>query len=795
MRQWFSLLVLSFLVLGCGGGGSSTGGSTQAEAGTSSGVTTFRIQLPTQAPRGILAQEVRIDRVTVAVSSNGSVVRTAETNVAAGQTTVDIAVAALPPGEYTIQVDGFQGATLLATDQAAATLTADQSTTVTLTLTFVIPLSIDPVAFNLIPTATQQLTASRGTTAVTAVWASDAPAIATVDQNGLVTGVSVGTANITATENGDTVTSVATVTNVVTLNTIDIEPENITLMVGETQQYRAFGNFSDASRVEITTTATWSSTDTDVANINATTGFATADGDGTTTIQAQQDGVTGNTDLDVNSGPPTVDFITVTPTNATINLTTNLQYTCEATLSDSSVVDITDSVNWSSSQTGVADINTMGEASPNGVGVTMITADEGTVQDTVTLTVVNNLAPGNTFATDTDPGYIGDDRHPDVAIKGQQVMVVKAHENGVSDSHVLLERFTVDGSFANAVSNGPMEDFGTNPPFVTNGTTPTMQMDFRPSVTVNQDTNNDVAVVYEEDNGITARLFDFATLPTGAGTNLASTGSPRNPSISMNTPTPPSIGHVVAATFSQGFRNYVIDFFLGNPSLPGQAATTTSTLNANDVAVSESQELSVRVWLDDSAGPGAAQVVYQTFNSNVGGTPNSVFAGAAPLTGDFREVSCSMFDNGDFVIVFSEQIDPNTSSIRGASFNAAGVQQGGVFQVPTFLEDINTVPDVEVIEGTQPSFYVIWRARTIPTDNVGAVRLGRQLFPTGANHPVSTSGGFPVSMGNPPGTNDDPPAVDVNALGAAVVVWTSKPGTGQGRVFGRPIPANADLNF
>ncbi len=71
-------------------------------------------------------------------------------------------------------------------------------------------------------------------------WVSDNPAIATVDQNGLVTGVSVGTCGITAQLQ-------AVVSNVVGVTvgpdtapaTIEVTPTSLNLQVGKTAQLTA----------------------------------------------------------------------------------------------------------------------------------------------------------------------------------------------------------------------------------------------------------------------------------------------------------------------------------------------------------------------------------------------------------------------------------------------------------------------------------------------------------------------------------------------------------------------------
>lgn len=220
------------------------------------------------------------------VFQNETTVRTAQATVTVGQNFVNLSVEALPPGDYIVQVQGFQGDQLLATDTARATLLANTPTTVTLTLTFIQPLVVTPSNFNLTPGATQQLTVTRDGANVAATFVSNDPGIATVDTNGLVTGVVDGTTQIQVTSDGETVTATVTVSATVVLNTITVTPAAANLLVGSTVQFTAIGNFSDGSTQNLTNTATWSSSVPGFATINAATGLATAVADGTTTISA-----------------------------------------------------------------------------------------------------------------------------------------------------------------------------------------------------------------------------------------------------------------------------------------------------------------------------------------------------------------------------------------------------------------------------------------------------------------------------------------------------------------------------
>src|SRR6185437_3760683 len=79
-----------------------------------------------------------------------------------------------------------------------------------------------------------------------------------------------------------------------TLASISISPSSPTLQTGTTQQFTATGSFSDNSTQNLTSTATWSSSNAAVATIS-TAGVASALAAGTSTIKATSGAVSGTT--------------------------------------------------------------------------------------------------------------------------------------------------------------------------------------------------------------------------------------------------------------------------------------------------------------------------------------------------------------------------------------------------------------------------------------------------------------------------------------------------------------------
>jgi Bacterial Ig-like domain (group 2) len=85
------------------------------------------------------------------------------------------------------------------------------------------------------------------------------------------------------------------------LVSITITPPTPSVLVGATIQLSGFGTLSDGTQVPNNGLATWASSNTAVATIDANSGVATGVSAGTTTISASSQGVTGKTTLTVNA--------------------------------------------------------------------------------------------------------------------------------------------------------------------------------------------------------------------------------------------------------------------------------------------------------------------------------------------------------------------------------------------------------------------------------------------------------------------------------------------------------------
>ncbi len=170
----------------------------------------------------------------------------------------------------------------------------------------------------------------------------------------------------------------------VTLSSIAVTPAGPSINAGATQQFTATGTYSDESTENITSSVTWSSSQTGTATITSG-GLATAGAAGSTTITATLGAISGNTTLTVVELDVT--DITVTPASQTIYDGHTQQYTATATYEDESTGNITSTVTWSSTSTDVATIASGGLATGEGPGSTYIVATSGSVHNSTGLTV------------------------------------------------------------------------------------------------------------------------------------------------------------------------------------------------------------------------------------------------------------------------------------------------------------------------------------------------------------------------------------------------------------------------
>ncbi len=192
-----------------------------------------------------------------------------------------------------------------------------------------------------------------------ATWASSNLGVATVSNasgsQGLANGTGVGSATISATYTGVVGQTTLNV-SAATLVSIALQPVNPSVPNGSPEQFQAIGTYTDNSTQDITTAVSWTSTNTLVATIGASTGLAQSLSLGMTSITAAQGMVTSPaTTLTVTSA--VLKSIDVEPASPSIAAGTTQQFKATGIYTDSTTQDLTTQVSWSSTDTNVVSIS------------------------------------------------------------------------------------------------------------------------------------------------------------------------------------------------------------------------------------------------------------------------------------------------------------------------------------------------------------------------------------------------------------------------------------------------------
>jgi hypothetical protein len=302
------------------------------------------------------------------------------------------------PTVATIAAGGLASAVGLGSTSISATVGAvSGSSTLTVTAAVLVSINVTPANATIATLTTQDFTATGTYTDNTtqdlttqAIWASSDTNVATLNGT-TATGIAAGTTNISAAFSGVTGSTPLHVTGA-TLTSIDVTPANPTLAVGFTLRFRATGHFADMTTQDLTADVLWGSSQdatASVSNAGGSEGLVSALQGGTSLISATIAGVTGSTTLTVSTAM--LQSIEVIPANPSIALGSTQALTATGHFSDTTSLDLTSQVSWSSTALAVATVSnaagSRGVATSVGAGMTTIIASLGAVAGTTTLTV------------------------------------------------------------------------------------------------------------------------------------------------------------------------------------------------------------------------------------------------------------------------------------------------------------------------------------------------------------------------------------------------------------------------
>ena len=273
----------------------------------------------------------------------------------------------------------------------SATITATSegksgSSAITVTAVPVASVAVSPPSAGVLVGATVQLTAmpldANGNPlgGRTIAWTSSAPGVATVSASGLVTGVAVGSATITATSEGKSGTSAITV-NPVPVASVVVSPASAAVGVGSTTQLTATPLDANGNPLS-GRTITWATSAAQVATVDGT-GLATGQAAGSATITATSEGKSGTSAITV-SVP--VASVVLSPASATVAAGSTEQLT--ATPLDANGNPLTGrTITWTSGAPGVASVSASGLVTGVAAGSATITATSEGKSGTSAITV------------------------------------------------------------------------------------------------------------------------------------------------------------------------------------------------------------------------------------------------------------------------------------------------------------------------------------------------------------------------------------------------------------------------
>jgi len=367
MNRLLSLsIALVALTTGCGGGGD---GATTAP------------------PAPVATVNVALSAATLIAGANGSATasltdasgktlagRTITWNSSAGNVaTVDVAgnIVAVSPGTASITATS-EGRT------GSAQLTVIPPPVATVTVTA----SATSIAAGNTTTASVVLRDAAGNalSGRAVSWASSAPAVATVDASGVITGISAGSALINATSEGRSGAVSITVTPA-PVATVGVTLSSTTVAVGDGASATALLRDARGNALAGRLVA-WSTSNPAVATVNGT-GTITTIAPGTALITAASEGQVGSAQLTVVP-PPVATVSVVVASSVSAGSTAN----ASAVLRDANGNVLTGRVvSWVSSAPAVATVNAVGVVTGVALGTSTITATSEDKVGTATITV------------------------------------------------------------------------------------------------------------------------------------------------------------------------------------------------------------------------------------------------------------------------------------------------------------------------------------------------------------------------------------------------------------------------
>jgi len=304
-------------------------------------------------------------------------------------------------------------------------------------------ITITPSSSTLSVGQTLQLTASAaypdGTSkdqTTQARWTSSNASVGSVSSTGLLRAKAVGTASISASINGLTI-SINVNVNTAVPQSIAIAPTQLALTVGQKAQLTATATLTDGTSQDVTHTVSWNISDPSVIGIDST-GLASALKAGTSALSASLTGsgsgkIAGSSTATV--APELLSVLQISGHDASMALGTSQQLTAVGTYNDGAVRDLTAAVSWSSSASSIVSVSATGEAIALTRGSAALAAVAGGVTTAMTVNVTDPVLSSIAIApSDADL----------LAGKNVKLSAIGTYTNGSTSDLSSVVTWTVD---------------------------------------------------------------------------------------------------------------------------------------------------------------------------------------------------------------------------------------------------------------------------------------------------------------------------------------------------------------
>ncbi len=289
-----------------------------------------------------------------------------------------------PSETLTIAYEG-KYVSLFATATYTITINAGPSGPIAVTGVTVSPTSLNLTAGG----ATGNLTASvipSNATNQNIFWNTDNAEVATVS-SGVVTPIAAGIANITVTTEDGSFVATSTVT-VTATSTPPPTLQSIAITSPATKLSYNIGDTLDITGLAVTGTYSDGSTSIEPISVSNISGFDSSAANPNEVLTVTVSGLTTNYTVVINAGSvstPVLSSISISASPLTLAVGSTTQFT--ATTLDQFGDSIQATVNWSSSDTLVGDIDASGLFTASATGTTVVTGTAGTYSATITVTV------------------------------------------------------------------------------------------------------------------------------------------------------------------------------------------------------------------------------------------------------------------------------------------------------------------------------------------------------------------------------------------------------------------------